>query len=454
MNDRLALLHLVLKVHKRRGTNPVRISLLLLVIGIFATLSALSFPTAAAPLQHRAAKEELQIPFKTRGLTNGALIAKIFEGDFVNIDLDRTDNRFGILFGQYLEAFARYCSAALPQNKVEMTRQRCVTERVTRNGFGIEISRTCIEYETVGTGLFAKPALYDALNTVNRQRAADIGRELSRTFGDIARPDAGSAMAGLIGDAQAIASDMTSLVQINACTAPGLMRFEDNLRLFALNKQPIRLGGKATVSSVITPPAGQPFKDQNYRKLIEDLILDDTKRWGAFARFIPGSVTNVSIEERDKLGRPMRVIAPYTWDGLQGITSGRVTLTFSDGLPECLTYSETPSVCHSPNRRIVARYLEGGYNHLGMETTGNGKPLDVTETSVGRTREMPLGIYRVERDTQLHSEPHANASIVTKLSRGTKVRVVSQTGAYLEVRSRQGRSPGYILQRDAVFLGD
>ncbi len=363
---------------QNRGTKPVRISLLILVVGIFATLSAQSLPAAAAPPQNRAAKEEVQLTFKTRGLTNDVLITKIFEGDFVNIDLDRTDNRFGILFGQYLEAFARYCSAALPRNKVEMTKQRCVTERVTKNGFGTEISRTCIEYETVGTDLFAKPVLYDALNTVNRQRAADVGRELSRTFGDITRPDAGSAMVGLIGDAQSIASDMTSLVQINACTAPGLLRFEDNLRLFALNKQPIRLGGEATVSSVITPPAGQPFKDQDYRKLIEDLILDDTQRWGAFAQFISGSVTNASIEERDKLGRPLRVIAPYTWEGIQGRTAGRVTLTFSDGLPECLTYSETSSVCHSPNRRIVARYLEGSYSHSGIETAVNRKPSTVS----------------------------------------------------------------------------
>lgn len=153
---------------QNRGAKPVRISLLILAVGIFATLSAQSLP-AAAPPQNKAAKEEVQLTFKTRGLTNDALITKIFEGDFVNIDLDRTDNRFGILFGQYLEAFARYCSAALPRNKVEMTRQRCVTERVTKNGFGTEISRTCIEYETVGTGLFAKPALYDARNTVNRQ---------------------------------------------------------------------------------------------------------------------------------------------------------------------------------------------------------------------------------------------------------------------------------------------
>jgi hypothetical protein len=320
-----------------------------------------SRPTAAPP-QKVPAKEELPLTLKTRGLTNDALITKMFEGDFVNIDLDRSDNRFGILFGQYLDAFAHYCSAALPPNKVEMTRQRCVSWTVTRNGYGTEISRTCNNYVTEGTDLFAKPALYDALKTVNRQRAADAGREMSRIFGDITRRDGGSAMIGLIGDAQSLTSDTNSLVQMNACTAPGLMRFEDNLRLFALNKQPIRLNGEITVSSVIAPSAGQSFKDQNYRKLIEDLILDDTQRWGQFARFISDSVTNASVGERDKLGRPTRVVAPYMWEGMLGRTAGQATLTFSDGVPECLTYSETPSVCHSANRRIIARYLEGGYS--------------------------------------------------------------------------------------------
>jgi hypothetical protein len=237
-----------------------------------------------------------------------------------------------------------------------------VTEEVTRNGYGTELNRACIEYETVDTNLFAKPALYDALNTVHRLRTADFGRELSRSFGDLTRPDALPKLVGLIGDAQAIASDMSSLVQNNACKAPGLIRFEDNLRFFALNKQPIKLGGGATDAAVILPSKGQTIKDQDYRKLIEDLVLDDTKRRGAFARFIDGSVTTASVGERDQLGRPMRVFAPYIWEGMIGRTAGQVTLTFSDGQPECLTYSETPSVCHSPNRRIIARYLEGGYS--------------------------------------------------------------------------------------------
>lgn len=345
-------------------TEIMRITSLLSVIGLYTALLVQNF-AAATPQQNTANEETLRSTFTTSGLTNSALITKIFEGDFVNIDLDRTDDRFGILFQQYLEAFAQHCSSALPRDKVEMTNQRCAHESdwVTRNGYGIEISRTrtCDQYETFGIGLFAKPALYNARNSVTRQRAADMGRELSRAFGVYTQPDAIPNVVRLIGDAQAISNDMHSLVQINACKAPGLLRFEDNLSLFALNKQPLRLGGGTATASVIDPGRGQSFKDQNYRKLVEDLILDDAKQWGAFARYIDGSVTGASVGERDPQGRPKSVIVPYRWEGMMGRVSSQATLTFSDGQPECLTYAETPNVCHSPNRRIVARYLEGGY---------------------------------------------------------------------------------------------
>lgn len=317
--------------------------------------------TKAAPPQKAESVAKLPPTLKTDGLRNAALITRMFEGDFVNIDFDRTDNQFAALYGMYLNTFARSCASALPPNRVEMTRLECDGWSVSTNIYGREISRTCVRYRTVGTDLFAKPAMWDALQTVDRLRAVDAGREVSRVFGDMTKPNAIEGMIGLIGDIQTITSDVNALLQLNTCTAPGLLRFEDNLRLFALNHQPIKLRGEATVSSMIAPPPGQAFKDQDYRKLILDLILDDTKRWGAFARFIPDSVTDASVVERDKLGRPLRVVAPYQWEGF-GRTNGQVTLTFSDGLPECLIYSETSSVCHSPNRRIVARYLEGGYS--------------------------------------------------------------------------------------------
>jgi hypothetical protein len=297
----------------------------------------------------------------TRGLTTATLVTKFFAGDFLNIDLDVADMGFNVLFQQYLNAYARQCNRYLPSNRVEMTTSECQTERVTRNGYGAEISRGCVAWRTVGTGLYADPVLYDAKKAADRQRAGNALRETSRMMGNMSASNPISAMMNMLGDAQALAGDMNSLVEMNGCTSPGLKRFEENVRLFALNKQPIRLDGtQAKASSVTVVIPGIPFKDQNYTRLIGDLVADDATKWGAFAKLVPGSVTGSSVVSRDDAGRPAKVTARYSWVSL-GRTTGTVTLTFNEGTPECLYYSETPTVCHRPNHKIVASYIEGGY---------------------------------------------------------------------------------------------
>jgi hypothetical protein len=42
-------------------------------------------------------------------------------------------------------------------------------------------------------------------------------------------------------------------------------------------------------------------------------------------------------------------------------TQGSVTVGFSDGMPECIYFSDAPSACQTPSRRIIARYSSGGY---------------------------------------------------------------------------------------------
>ena len=187
----------------------------------------------------KAVKEKSQASLKTHGLAEPDLVTKIFEGDFVNINIEPTDYRFSILFDSYLKAFAHHCSASLPRNKVQMTEQQCARSMVTRNGFGAEISRECLDYVTVGTG-FAKPELYSALKSVNAQRVADPNRQLDKVINMIKDDTAMPKLMGLMVDTVKLPNDMNALVQINSCKSPALMRFEDNLRLFALNKQPIR----------------------------------------------------------------------------------------------------------------------------------------------------------------------------------------------------------------------
>jgi hypothetical protein len=134
----------------------------------------------------------------------------------------------------YLTAFANRCRASLPPNKVEMTSRKCATESVTRNGFGQELSRTCVEWVNVPNGLFADPGLYEAKKQLDRRVAANttLGSLLSTTNETLSR-------------AKAAPSDMARFVGMNACGGPGLRRFGENLRRFALDLAPIKVEGYA-----------------------------------------------------------------------------------------------------------------------------------------------------------------------------------------------------------------
>jgi len=182
--------------------------------------------------------------FSSKGLKNEELFANIFLGDFESIPFERDDMSFSALFGAYLKSFAEYCPSSLPSNKVEMTRQRCVTVEETRNGWGTLISSTCVEWKTEGTGLYADPALYAARLSVDRAQAAKILNPKSGggILGGLAEAlvdfSSGKTL-NEMGKAIDVSSDIAPLVRMNTCSGPGLKRFQENLRRFALNESPL-----------------------------------------------------------------------------------------------------------------------------------------------------------------------------------------------------------------------
>ena len=60
--------------------------------------------------------------------------------------------------------------------------------------------------------------------------------------------------------------------------------------------------------------------------------------------------------------------------------------------------------------------------------------------------------YQTVRSTTVFEGPTASSQKVGSIPDGTKVRVVGSTGDWLEVRSKQGRPPGFIRQDDAVLM--
>ena len=296
--------------------------------------------------------------FSADGLNYETELTALYLGDFAHARLERVSVEFDALFGSYLSAFARRCNAYLPANKVEMTRSECAREQYTVNGYGVRVGpSTCIEYREVGTGLYADRALYAAQQRVD----AEVGRNMLRDTlrGMAANNPMGTAMRTV--DAMtSLGRDMDSLIEMNACASAGLKRFQENMRRFALGEPPLRLAGSETLASIRPKTAMTTFKDSNYTRLLDDLIAENAQGW-MVNRFVRGSVSDVVVSSRDDLGRPSRITGNYLFDSLNGRSKGSVTLQFDRGLPQCVYFSDFPTTCRAPSRRVVTAYENGRY---------------------------------------------------------------------------------------------
>ncbi len=65
--------------------------------------------------------------------------------------------------------------------------------------------------------------------------------------------------------------------------------------------------------------------------------------------------------QRDPLGRPVRITAQYSYAGMQGTQRGRVTVSFKDGAPDCLYFSDNPDSCRLPAAGVVSAYEKNAY---------------------------------------------------------------------------------------------
>jgi len=60
-------------------------------------------------------------------------------------------------------------------------------------------------------------------------------------------------------------------------------------------------------------------------------------------------------------------------------------------------------------------------------------------------------LYETVRNTAVFEEPSASSRKLSTIPSGIRVRVVGSTGDWLEVRSKEGRPPGFIRSDDAVL---
>lgn len=292
---------------------------------------------------------------KVDGLNYETELKAIYLGDFGAARIEPESLRFTSLMDQYIDAYAKQCDQHLPRNKVELTEQVCATETVTRNGFGIETNRYCSQWRTVGTGLYADPQLVNANGRIKSnlypgQLGSMIG--LNRSTSPI------EAQRQMVDIVLSFGDDMPRLLSANGCTGAATQRLQANLLRMANGEAGLKLASGATLES--TRGGGGAFVDSNYGRMIDDLIIENSRGW-MLNRYVGGSTSAVSVTQRDGQGRPINISANYLFNQMGNRQRGSVRLTFEDGLPKCLYFFDAPQTCRLPSRRIITAYEKGDY---------------------------------------------------------------------------------------------
>ena len=110
------------------------------------------------------------------------VVHRFFKGNFVDIPFNRDDALISSMITNFMYSYGRSCGSSLPTNRVMIYEDVCKTERVTKNGWGVETNRYCIEWTEVPTGLYARPETYAAHNTIkginSRDQLKNVGKLL------------------------------------------------------------------------------------------------------------------------------------------------------------------------------------------------------------------------------------------------------------------------------------
>lgn len=72
---------------------------------------------------------------------------------------------------------------------------------------------------------------------------------------------------------------------------------------------------------------------------------------------------------------------------------------------------------------------------------------------VAARRTAEPGVYETTRQTSVYEGPSPASRVISQISKGTRLNVVSSAGDWLEVRSKRGNPPGYVRSDDARLIG-
>jgi hypothetical protein len=302
--------------------------------------------------------------FSAAGLNDEDDLLRIYSGDFPSIHLDRDGSQFMLIISGFMTDFGNECKQFLPPNKVEITRQVCndgpSTLQYSPDGvhdiYGNRIQTTgCSSYRTEGTGVYADPQLYDAVKDVSAKAQVHLVQNmLGIATGKSGRAaDPFTISQQMTDQLVAVGSEMRTLIQTNACGSPGLKNFQSNLVRFANGEAPVKYAGAVVSAPVAVLPG---VRDADFTRLLDDLVTESSRSW-TMNRYQPGTISD-PIVSHDPGGDPVRVMARF---GYAGGKRGSVTVSFKDGAPDCLYFSDAPDNCRAASQRVISAYQKNAY---------------------------------------------------------------------------------------------
>ena len=317
-----------------------------------ATNRSTAHPAAAASTPGNA---PTLASLKTDTLNYGDDLKRIYIGDFQHVGFKPDGTEFGLLVGGYMGEYSESCDRYLPKDKVEIMTTECATEQVTRNGYGMEVSRSCVSYRTVGTGRYADPQVYSLEKRLDANMAAGMMNSMFQGMSQRGGDPAGG-VKQMTDVAVYVKQDMSHFLEDNGCATPATMRFQANMLRYGRGEQPIKMAGAAEAMAAGSTALA---KGQNYQKLVDDLITAESRAW-MMNRYEQGSV-RVSTVQRDPTGEPREIDAGYSFQMMGSRAAGKVRVTFENGMPGCLYFSDFPTTCRAPSPGVVSAYKRNQY---------------------------------------------------------------------------------------------
>jgi len=88
---------------------------------------------------------------------------------------------------------------------------------------------------------------------------------------------------------------------------------------------------------------------------------------------------------------------------------------------------------------------------VAVRRTALGGPDTIASypASSAARRTAEPGVYETTQATSVYENPSSTARVISQITRGTRINVVSSTGDWLEVRSNRGNPPGFVRADDA-----